>query len=260
MEKLHSIILGEGQPFLILHGFLGMADNWKTLGRRWSEDGYQIHLIDQRNHGRSFHSADFGYDLMAADVNEYCQQHALENIILLGHSMGGKVAMQAAAHFPQLIDKLIIADIAPRNYPAHHGDIIRALESVDFDTVEKRSDADKMLEELIPDFGTRQFLLKSLYRESKNRYGWRFNLPVLGNVQNRVGEHLDPTGVFDKPTLFIRGGKSGYITDADQMLIEQIYTAARLETIPDAGHWLHAESPDEFFSLVNEFLKRYRGF
>ncbi|MEN8815851.1 MAG: alpha/beta fold hydrolase [Nonlabens sp.] len=252
---LHSIILGEGQPFLILHGFLGMADNWKTLGRQWSENGYQVHLIDQRNHGRSLHSNDFNYEIMAQDVKDYCDKHNLQDIILLGHSMGGKVAMKFAELHESYLNKIIITDIAPKEYAPHHSDIINGLRSLNFDLIKSRSDADEMLGKVIPDFGTRQFLLKSLYRVDKNRYGWRFNLEVLGAAQNKVGIHQPLSNTIKTPALFIRGGRSGYILDSDKMLIDHAFAKAELKTISDAGHWLHAEKPQEFFTFVMEFLK-----
>jgi esterase len=252
---LHSIILGEGQPFLILHGFLGMADNWKTLGAKWSENEYQVHLIDQRNHGRSLHSDTFSYEIMAQDIKEYCDAHKLQNIILLGHSMGGKVAMKFASLYESYLNKLIIADIAPKEYPPHHSDIVNALRSIDFQTIKSRHHADEMLELVIPDLGTRQFLLKSLYRVDKNRYGWRFNLDVLGTAQNKVGTHESFVNPIHTPTLFIRGGNSGYILDSDKMLIDHAFAKAELKTIPDAGHWLHAEKPQEFYSIVTDFVK-----
>ncbi|WP_292890130.1 alpha/beta fold hydrolase [Nonlabens sp.] len=251
---LHSIILGKGQPFLILHGFLGMADNWKTLGAKWSENGYEVHLIDQRNHGRSPHSESFSYKIMAQDIKEYCDAHQLKNIILLGHSMGGKVAMKFATLYESYLDKLIIADIAPKEYPPHHSDIINGLRNINFDTVKSRNDADKILGKVIPDFGTRQFLLKSLYRVDKNRYGWRFNLKVLGAAQDQVGTHEPIVTSLHTPTLFIRGGNSGYILDSDMMLIEHAFAKAELKTIEGAGHWLHAEKPEEFYSCVEDFL------
>jgi pimeloyl-ACP methyl ester carboxylesterase len=252
---LHSIILGEGKPMVILHGFLGMSDNWKTLGRSFSETGFQVHLLDQRNHGRSVQSDDFNYDIMATDVYEYCQHHELSSIILLGHSMGGKVAMQLASMYPELLQQLIIADIAPKNYAPHHSDIIKALQSVDFSRVKRRSDADDMLAEYIKDAGTRLFLLKSLYRVDKMNFGWRFNLPVLALAQSQVGLHQKADKVIQVPTLFIRGGNSGYILDEDQLLIDHAFAKAELKTIPDAGHWLHAEKPQEFYDIVEEFVK-----
>jgi pimeloyl-ACP methyl ester carboxylesterase len=251
---LHSIVIGEGTPFVILHGFLGMADNWKTLGTQFSESGYQVHLLDQRNHGRSVQSEDFNYELMATDVQEYCQGNGLEKIILLGHSMGGKVAMQFAALFPEMLHRLIIADIAPKTYPPHHSDIIKALESVDFAKVKKRSDADDALAIYIKDTGTRLFLLKSLYRKKDKTFGWRFNLPVLALAQSQVGFHKKNDRV-EAPTLFIRGGSSGYIMDEDKLLIDHAFAKAELKTIPKAGHWLHAEKPQEFYDIVADFIK-----
>lgn len=252
---LHSIILGEGQPFLILHGFLGMADNWKTLGRKWSENGFQVHLIDQRNHGRSLHSDQFSYSLMAQDIKEYCDKHKLKNIILLGHSMGGKVAMRFAAENENYLDKLIIADIAPKLYPPHHSDIINGLKSIDFDKISTRKDADEMLTKVITDLGTRQFLLKSLYRVEKGRYGWRFNLDVLGESQEKIGIHEPIKTPIERPTLFIRGSKSGYILESDIVIIRHAFAKAELKTIENAGHWLHAEKPQDFLTYVTEFIK-----
>lgn len=252
---LHSLILGEGKPFVILHGFLGMADNWKTLGTLWSESGFQVHLLDQRNHGRSFHNDEHSYDAMAQDLKMYCDHLHLDHIILLGHSMGGKVAMHAASLFPQLIDKLIIADIAPKAYDPHHSDIIHALESVDFEQISSRKEADDAVAVRIKDHGTRQFLLKSLYRKNKTTYDWRFNLPVLARSQAMIGSHNRIDTPIQIPTLFIRGGNSGYILDVDKAGIEHAFAKAELQTIPNAGHWLHAEQPVVFNKLVAEFVK-----
>lgn len=251
---LHSIILGNGKPLIILHGFLGMADNWKTLGKMWSENGYEVHLLDQRNHGRSFHSNEFSYELMAQDVKDYCDHYKLTNINIIGHSMGGKVAMQLANLFPDLIDKLVIADIAPKNYDPHHSDIIKALQSVDFSMVKRRNDADDMISSLIPDTGTRQFLLKSLYRKDKTTFGWRFNLKVLGESQEMIGKHNELNGIIPVKTLFVRGGDSGYVLDSDKVSIDYAFAKAELKTIPNAGHWLHAQQPDLFYKTVTEFL------
>lgn len=252
--KLHSTIEGEGQPFLILHGFLGMADNWKTLGDRWAEEGYQVHLIDQRNHGRSPHSDEFSYELMADDIAGYCEEHRLENIILLGHSMGGKVVMQTAHLHKDLIDKLIVADIAPKEYPTHHGAIIHGLNQLTPESYKSRKQANEELSAYIKDWGTRQFLLKSLYRK-KQGYAFRFNLPVLGESIDFIGSHTPIEEPITVDTLFVRGAKSDYITDADRVVIDHAFAKARLATIKDAGHWLHAEQPDEVFAVVMEFLK-----
>jgi len=142
---LHSNIIGKGNPFIILHGFLGVGDNWKTLAKRFSEKGYQLHLVDQRNHGRSFHHEDFDYDILAEDLKNYCEYYKLEKIILLGHSMGGKTAMLFAAKYPELVQKLIVADIAPRFYPIHHDTILEGLASLYFKALKCRKEADKQL-------------------------------------------------------------------------------------------------------------------
>ena len=160
---LHSNITGEGKPFVILHGFLGMGDNWKTHGKNLAQLGYEVHLVDQRNHGHSFHDNDFSYEVLAEDLKNYCEVKNLEDIILLGHSMGGKTAMLFATEYPEMVSKLLIADISPRFYPVHHDTILNGLSALDFDVIKSRGEADKVLSEYVSDFGTRQFLLKNLY-------------------------------------------------------------------------------------------------
>lgn len=199
---LHSNILGSGQPFVFLHGFLGMSDNWKTLGNQFSEDHYQVHLLDQRNHGRSFHSDDFNYDVMVEDLIAYCEAHQLKDIILLGHSMGGKTAMLFAMEHPELVSKLIVADISPRYYPVHHETILKGLSALDFDILKSRGEADDVLKQYVSDFGTRQFLLKNLYWETKVRLGLRLNLEVLKANINEVGSFADAFQIFKRHLIF----------------------------------------------------------
>ncbi len=251
---LHSQILGKGKPFVILHGFLGMSDNWKTLGNRWAEDGYEVHLLDQRNHGRSFHSDEFSYKVMAEDLKNYCEEHNLKEIILLGHSMGGKVAMQFAVTYPEMVSKLIIADIGPKAYPLHHQDILKALSQLDFSKIKSRGQAEDILSEYIKDEGTRLFLLKNLYRKNKNELGLRINLPVLSEKIEEVGVALPENTVFKCDTLFLGGEKSDYIEPMDELLIKNHFPKAKIRTISKAGHWLHAENPDEFYDNVMNFL------
>lgn len=252
---LHSNILGQGQPFIFLHGFLGMSDNWKTLGTKFSELGYEAHLIDQRNHGRSFHSDEFSYELMVKDLNTYIEEHQLKDNILLGHSMGGKTAMLFAVEFPELIEKLIIADISPRYYPTHHDDILKGLSSLDFDIHKSRSEADDHLKRFVSDIGTRQFLLKNLYWETKEKLALRLNLETLKENVNEVGEALPMHSKFEKDTLFLRGDRSEYISLQDECIIKTHFPKAKIETISNAGHWLHAENPTEFFDVVNSFIR-----
>lgn len=251
--KLYSNIMGEGEPLIIMHGVFGMGDNWQTLGRKWSEE-YQVHLLDMRNHGRSPHSDEFSYDLMSDDLLEYMDHHNIEQARILGHSMGGKVGMLFAVYNPERTKKLVVADIAPKPYEPHHQKIVAALQALDLENLESRNEAEEQFE--IQDPGTKQFLLKSLYWKEKGKLAWRFNLPVIAREIEKVGEELPAQAIYYGPALFIRGGESWYIQDADMEDIESHFPEATLRTIPGAGHWLHAEKPKEFFEIADGFLKK----
>ncbi|MDB2493944.1 MAG: alpha/beta fold hydrolase [Flavobacteriaceae bacterium] len=251
---LHSNIIGEGKPFIILHGFLGMGDNWKTLAKQFSNLGFQVHLVDQRNHGRSFHDSEFNYEVLAADLKQYCSHHTINNMVLLGHSMGGKTAMLFAALYPELISKLIVADISPRFYPVHHDAIMEGLCSLNFEEISSRKEAEIQLSNYVSDAGTRQFLLKNIYRISPSVLGLRINLKVLKTNVSEVGEALPSNLNFQKDTLFLRGDKSEYISTQDEALIKHQFPTAIVKTISNAGHWLHAENPVEFFNSVCTFI------
>ena len=253
--KLHSQIIGEGEPLLILHGFLGMGDNWKTLANEFSGLGYQVHLIDQRNHGRSFHAEEFSYEVMADDLQEDFEAQAIENAIVLGHSMGGKTAMKFATKHPGLTSKLIVVDIGPKAYPQHHQDILMALSMLDFQTLKSRGEAEEVLSAYIKEWGVRQFLLKNLYWKEKGQLALRMNLPVLRETIEEIGKPLDAEALYLGPTIFIAGGRSSYIEDVDALLIHRHFPTARIEMIPDAGHWVHAEAPEAFFAAVKRFLE-----
>jgi pimeloyl-ACP methyl ester carboxylesterase len=251
---LHSNTFGEGKPFVILHGFLGMGDNWKTLARKFSESQFEMHLVDQRNHGRSFHSEEFDYHLMAEDLKAYCDENNLSQIVLIGHSMGGKTAMFFASKYPELVSKLIVADISPRYYPVHHDAILEGLSQLDFAYVKTRLEADQVLESYVPDLGTRQFLLKNLYWVHKGELGLRINLEVLKENVSEVGEALPIHAVFENDTLFLRGDKSEYIGNSDEVIIKRHFPNSNIVTISNAGHWLHAENPKEFHDAVIKFV------
>lgn len=251
---LHSNTFGEGKPFIILHGFLGMGDNWKSLARQFSESNFQMHLVDQRNHGRSFHSDDFDYELMADDLKRYCDEHNLKAIVLLGHSMGGKTAMLFAAKYPEMVNKLIVADISPRYYPVHHDAILEGLSQLDFEFVKTRLEADQVLENYVSDNGTRQFLLKNLYWVHKGELGLRINLESLKENVSEVGEALPTHSIFKKDTLFLRGDRSEYIGEVDEAIIKRHFPNSELKTISNAGHWLHAENPKDFYEAVINFV------
>ncbi len=252
---LNSNILGKGnkQVFVILHGFLGMSDNWKTHGKNLSESGFEVHLIDQRNHGSSFWDDTFNYDVMAEDLKQYCNHYNLSNIFLMGHSMGGKTAMLFATKYPELVSKLIVADISPRFYPVHHDTILEGLSSLDFNVLKSRGDADDALGDYIKDFGIRQFLLKNLYWVEKGKLGLRINLEVLKKEIAEVGEALPVHAQFKKDTLFLKGDRSEYIGIEDERIIENHFPEAQIVTIKNAGHWLHAENPQDFFDALIHF-------
>ena len=252
---IHSKIEGKGMPLIILHGFLGMSDNWKSLGTLYANEGYEVHMLDLRNHGKSFHADEFNLNVMSIDVLKYCQYHNLSSVSIIGHSMGGKVAMLFASNYPELVEKLIVADIGPKYYPPHHQDILVALNAVDFSTQPDRANVEEVLSQFISDFGTRQFLMKNLYWIQPGQLAFRFNLSVFNKNIERIGEELAEDLYFDRPTLFIRGGTSNYILDSDMPSIKKFFPASELVTIPKVGHWLHAENPKLFFQFTSEFLK-----
>jgi len=239
---------------MILHGFLGMSDNWKSLGMQFAEAGFQVHLIDQRNHGHSFWADRFDYPTLAEDLLHYMDHHRIIRTAMLGHSMGGKTAMLFACMFPERVDHLLVADIAPKAYPPHHKWILDALNALPAETLTSRNQADDLLSESIREWGIRQFLLKNLHWVKPGQLGFRMNLPVLSRSMEAIGAPLPSGARYDGPVLFIRGGKSPYIADEDLPGIHAHFPNAALETLPGAGHWLHAEKPGEFFRLSLEFM------
>ena len=267
--KLFHRKFGEGQPLIILHGLFGQSDNWNTLAKQFSEQaclpdrqGFEVYTVDQRNHGLSPHSDVWNYKVMSEDILELINDNQLKNVILLGHSMGGKTAMQFAIDYPKYVDKLIVADIAPKYYPMHHQGVLQALQAVDFNVVKTRKEVEEVLSKYISDFGTKQFLLKNIFWVDETEMAWRFNLNIIIQQIENVGQDVEQIGdatptdvICEVPTLFIRGELSNYILDEDINLIQNIFPNSILETIPDAGHWLHAEKPKEFFECVMKFIK-----
>ncbi|NMH27450.1 alpha/beta fold hydrolase [Flavobacterium silvaticum] len=254
--KLNSRIEGSGQPLLIIHGFLGSSDNWKTFAGQYAEEGYEVHAIDMRNHGKSGHSDESNYKVMVDDVLEYCSDHQLASVDVIGHSMGGKIAMLLATRNPDLVQKLIIADIGPKYYRQHHQDILAGLNSIDFSQKPSRSQVEEQLKTYVDDAGTVQFLAKNLYWKEPGQLDFRFNLPVLTKEIENIGEALPENVIFDKPTLFLRGANSNYIKDEDIDDIKKQFPKAIIVTLKDAGHWLHAEQPAAFLQSTLLFLKQ----
>lgn len=253
---LYSRIEGEGRPLLIIHGFLGTSDNWKTLAGQYAQKGFAVHAVDLRNHGRSFHSDEFDYDAMVRDVLEYCDGHSLTQPDIIGHSMGGKVAMLFAVQHPNRTGKLIVADIGPKYYRPHHQDILAGLNAVDFSVKPSRSNVEETLKEYVEDEGTRQFLMKNLYWKEPGQLAYRFNLNVLTEKVENIGQALPDGTRFDGEVLFLKGDKSDYIKDGQVSLIKSHFPSAVIKTIPNAGHWLHAENPEDFLEESLSFLKQ----
>lgn len=250
--KLNYKEVGEGKPLVILHGLFGSSDNWISIARKLGETR-KVYILDQRNHGDSPHSDEFSYEVMATDLKKFINEHSISNFDLIGHSLGGKTAMLFATQNSELVDKLIVVDIAPKKYPVHHDTIIEGLKSIDITTLKSRSDADTALAENVPLIGVRQFLLKNLKR-TPNGFGWKINLDVIQTEIEEVGKGLPNNVQFDKPTLFIRGGMSNYIVEDDMELIKLHFPLARLVTVKGASHWVHAEKPEDFLEKVYSFL------
>ena len=252
--KLHSKIYADkGQNLIVIHGLFGMSDNWNTLGKRFAKY-CKVHLIDLRNHGRSPHSTEFNYEVMCEDLLEYMVDNSIENPIILGHSLGGKVAMKFAFTHPDKLEKLIVADIAPKKYNTDfHKNLLATLYKLPLEDFEKRSEIDELLSLTYKDKGMRLFLMKNLYRNEDKKFAWRFNIDVLLEKVHNIQEADFVNGKLNIPTHFIRGGNSDYINIADELLINKHFADFSICTIEGAGHWLHAESPERFYNEVMGF-------
>lgn len=251
--KLNYRKLGEGQPLLILHGLFGMLDNWITLGKRYAEH-FEVYLIDQRNHGKSKHCDEFSYAEMADDLMEFIDDHHLRGCLMLGHSMGGKTLIEFANDHAYFIDKMVIADMGPKKaYSKGHVQLIAAMEKLDLENLRSRKEAEDALIESIPNLTIRQFLLKNLYWENKEKLAWKFNLKVIKQNFDEVLSDMSHYRI-NVPTLFLKGGNSDYILPEDEGLILERFPNSQIISIPNAGHWLHAEQPNDFYRISMDFF------
>jgi pimeloyl-ACP methyl ester carboxylesterase len=210
--------------------------------------------VDQRNHGQSFHHAEMSYPLMAEDLNGFMAARGLETALIIGHSMGGKTAMQFALQFPKRVEKLIVADMASRAYAPAHENILAALLALDLPAFQTRHQIEDALAPGIPSLNLRRFLLKNLGRNDDGSFKWKMNVRSLAENYSNLGVAINAETAFAEPTLFIRGGKSSYLTAADEPEIRRLFPAAQFQTIPAVGHWVHADAPEEFLRLVLDFL------
>ena len=250
---LHFKQLGQGEPLVLLHGLFGSADNWFGVAPPLAEK-FHVIALDLRNHGRSPHHAEMDYPLLAADVAEFFTAQKIESAHVIGHSMGGKVAMQFALDFPACVRKLVVVDMAPRAYARAHDRIFAALLALDLSSFSTRPPIEEALAPEIPSLNLRRFLLKNLGRDPSGGFVWRMNLRALAENYSRLGEVLAAGKRFSGPALFLRGGRSDYVNAADEVAIHRQFPAAQLQTIAAANHWVHADAPEEFVRLVLDFL------
>ena len=249
---LFSRKVGEGQPFVVLHGVFGSSDNLFTVCKKIAESGFEVHILDARNHGQSPRNEVFNYEVMAADLNAYLNENNIQNPIIMGHSMGGKTVMTFAQTYTNF-SKLIIVDIAPRFYPTHHDHILAGLAAIDLSKITSRKDAEDIFSNYVSDFGEKQFILKNLYRTEESGFDWRINIPVISREIYQIGGEIVLDKKVEKPTLLIRGSDSSYVTDADFEDFKSSFVNAELLTINGANHWVHATKPIEFVEAILEF-------
>jgi pimeloyl-ACP methyl ester carboxylesterase len=252
--ELNYKTYGRGEPLIILHGLLGSSDNWQPMSAKLGEF-FHVFALDQRNHGGSAHSVEMNYEVMAKDINEFLNREHLEQGHILGHSMGGKTAMEFAQLFPEKVSKLIIVDIAPKAYPPNHQKILAALMEVEVGSYETRKQVENALAPSIPELALRRFLLKNLARDSIGGFRWKIGLREIHQNYNRLGEAIRSERPLEKPALFIRGERSEYLRGQDMPEILRLFPRARLQTIAGAGHLAHAENPPAFAETVLEFLR-----
>lgn len=258
--ELHHRISGEGEPLILLHGLFGSLDNLGVIARGL-QDNWQIHALDLRNHGKSPHVETMTYSEMADDVLAYMDAQGLEKAAILGHSMGGKVAMQLALKAPERIAGIIVADISPVSYQPRHDHVLEGLKALDTSALRSRQDADRALSQYVDEAGVRQFLLKNLAPVSADEkdgsgasYRWRLNLPVIDRNYAELSRAPEGDGPYEGPVLFIKGADSAYIQTKHRDTIMGLFPNADLRIIEGTGHWLHAEKPDTFVALCRRFL------
>ena len=254
LELAHDAFGESGPPVVILHGLLGSARNWTSIAKELAAS-HRVYALDLRNHGRSPWAATMSFDEMAGDVAAFIERHGLGAVTLVGHSLGGKVAMRLALTRPEPIERLVVVDVAPVAYAHTFGPFIEAMRRVDLSAVQRRSDADLQLQRAVPDAVLRNFLLQNLVK-SEAGFVWRVNLEALAaNIDELLGFPIPAAdAAYGGPTLFIAGGRSRYIQPEHGPLLERLFPGAQQVVIAGAGHWPHAERPAEFLTHVRRFL------
>lgn len=254
--KLNYRKYGQGKPVLIiLHGLFGSLDNWHSLAQRFGEE-LTVYTVDQRNHGKSPHSNDLTYELMAEDLLEFLNTHNISSAVVMGHSMGGKTVMRFALDYPERAEKLIVVDMPPTKNEASHQTIFKGLKAVKPETLNSRAAADEKLAKYVPEQEVRLFLLKNLTRNEKGAYKWKMNLVAIEeNYKNILAAISGEGKKYQKSAFFIYGERSNYIEiERDEVVIKNLFPFAEFQEIKNAGHWIHAEQPVLFFQAVNNIL------
>lgn len=253
LAKLHDSVLGDGPDVVLLHGLFGMGGNLGTVARSL-QDSYRVHSVDLPNHGRSAWQDAAGLEELAAAVAAWMDDRHLTSAAFLGHSLGGKVAMQLALSLPARVDSLIVADIAPVDYEPRHDGVFAALDAVASAHCRSRVEAGELMTEMIVETEVIQFLLLSLQRGEDGTYHWRFNLDALKRNYSAIQQAPAPEIVYPGRVLFIKGGDSDYILPEHQDRILTLFPSAGVEVMEGCGHWLHAQQPQRFTALVHDFL------
>ena len=255
MKILHSNLIGNSKRDLfIIHGFLGMGDNWKTHANKIAENNFRVHLIDLRNHGKSFWSDEFSFEIMVEDLYKYAKHYNIKRFCLLGHSMGGNIGMLFAQKYPELLEKIIIVDIIPKQYKPQHETILNGLKSIDFNKIKSRKNVDTHLSKYISDERVRQFLLKNLYWVDKESLGLKLNIEVLIEFKDRLSIELKKGINFDKPSLFLYGDSLTYVYESDFPMLYSNFSNIEIIKVPSSGHWVYADNPSFFIDKTINFL------
>lgn len=250
---LNYKIIGQGEPVLLLHGLFGSLDNLQSMANQLSQH-YKVIMVDLRNHGKSPHSPNMSYSLMAEDIDNLCSGLELVRIKIIGHSMGGKVICQMMNSYPDRLESAVIIDIVPKKYPDGHHQIFKAMFALDLDDLKSRNEADLLLQHYIPEFAVRQFILKNLDRQEDQTFKWKLNLESIYNNYDKINNAVPITHVIDTRTLFIKGENSNYITTEDISWIYNNFSQVSVKSILHAGHWVHADNLTDLMKEINLFF------
>ena len=244
-----------GPPLLILHGLFGSSRNWRSIGRRLAENR-RVYAVDQRNHGKSFHTSALDYAVLADDVREFVDKHGIGPVAVVGHSMGGKVAATLALESPNRVTHLVVVDVTPLRRVTDARAALDALLSTNVSTCASRQEVDQRLAAMVPDARTRSFLLTNLERDEDGAFAWRVNLPAIDAHFDEIAAPIGARVTFEGPALFVNGGRSEHLRSTDRTSIREVFLRAEFVEVEEAGHWVHADAPETFVGVVGGFLSR----